>query len=77
SSACSCVQQNLFFIVIFIIITAELFTAVFSCEYSVCGCDSTEAVIRLVVTALVGVAAAAAVVVLVYDIRSRRDEQNL
>ncbi|XP_059399339.1 natural killer cell receptor 2B4-like [Carassius carassius] len=38
--------------------------------------DSTEAVIRLVVTALVGVAAAAAVVVLVYDIRSRRDEQN-
>uniref|UniRef100_A0A8C1TE96 Ig-like domain-containing protein n=1 Tax=Cyprinus carpio TaxID=7962 RepID=A0A8C1TE96_CYPCA len=41
---------------------------------SVCGCGSTEAVIRLVVTALVGVAAAAAVVVLVHDIRSRRDE---
>ncbi|XP_059400083.1 SLAM family member 5-like isoform X2 [Carassius carassius] len=38
--------------------------------------DSTEAVIRLVVTALVGVAAAAAVVVLVYDIRSRRNEQD-
>uniref|UniRef100_A0A8C1YPS2 Ig-like domain-containing protein n=1 Tax=Cyprinus carpio TaxID=7962 RepID=A0A8C1YPS2_CYPCA len=44
---------------------------------SVRGCDSTEAVIRLVVTALVGVAAAAAVVVLVYDIRSRRDGQDL
>uniref|UniRef100_A0A8C1TGF1 Immunoglobulin domain-containing protein n=1 Tax=Cyprinus carpio TaxID=7962 RepID=A0A8C1TGF1_CYPCA len=43
---------------------------------SVRGCDTTGAVIRLVVTALVGVAAAAAVVVLVYDIRSRRDEQN-
>uniref|UniRef100_A0A673LWV2 Uncharacterized protein n=1 Tax=Sinocyclocheilus rhinocerous TaxID=307959 RepID=A0A673LWV2_9TELE len=44
---------------------------------SVCSCGSTEAVIRLVVTALVGVAAAAAVVVLVYDIRSRRAEQNV
>uniref|UniRef100_A0A8C1HQ86 Ig-like domain-containing protein n=1 Tax=Cyprinus carpio carpio TaxID=630221 RepID=A0A8C1HQ86_CYPCA len=43
---------------------------------SVRGCDSTEDVIRLVVTALVGVAAAAAVVVLVYDIRSRRDGKN-
>uniref|UniRef100_A0A8C1P3M4 Ig-like domain-containing protein n=1 Tax=Cyprinus carpio TaxID=7962 RepID=A0A8C1P3M4_CYPCA len=43
---------------------------------SVCGCDSAEAVIRLVVTALVGVAAAAAAVVLVYDIRSRRAEQD-
>ncbi|XP_067252825.1 T-lymphocyte surface antigen Ly-9-like isoform X2 [Chanodichthys erythropterus] len=41
---------------------------------SVRGCDSVEAVIRLVVTALMGVAAAAAVVVLVYDIRSRRAE---
>ncbi|XP_058616315.1 uncharacterized protein LOC131530171 [Onychostoma macrolepis] len=41
------------------------------------GCDSAEAVIRLVVTALVGVAAAAAVVVLVYDIRSRRAEQDV
>ncbi|XP_026054446.1 uncharacterized protein LOC113040319 [Carassius auratus] len=38
-------------------------------------CDSAEAVIRLVVTALVGVAAAAATVVLVYDIRSRKAEQ--
>ncbi|XDV23372.1 hypothetical protein PO909_027967 [Leuciscus waleckii] len=34
----------------------------------------TEAVIRLVVTAVMGVAAVAAVVVLVYDIRSRRVE---
>ncbi|CAM4659206.1 unnamed protein product [Leuciscus chuanchicus] len=33
--------------------------------------DTTEAVIRLVVTALMGVAAVAAIVVLVYDIRSR------
>ncbi|XP_016354719.1 SLAM family member 9-like, partial [Sinocyclocheilus anshuiensis] len=47
-----------------------------TCLDSVRGCGSTEAVIRLVVTALVGVAAAAAVVVLVYDIRSRRDEQD-
>ncbi|XP_016430707.1 uncharacterized protein LOC107757661 [Sinocyclocheilus rhinocerous] len=42
-------------------------------EDCVRGCDSAEAVIRLVVTALVGVAAA---VVLVYDIRSRRAEQD-
>uniref|UniRef100_A0A673JU63 Ig-like domain-containing protein n=1 Tax=Sinocyclocheilus rhinocerous TaxID=307959 RepID=A0A673JU63_9TELE len=34
--------------------------------------QTTEAVIRLVVSAVVGVAAVAAVVVLVYDIRSRR-----
>uniref|UniRef100_A0A8C1MKJ4 Immunoglobulin domain-containing protein n=1 Tax=Cyprinus carpio TaxID=7962 RepID=A0A8C1MKJ4_CYPCA len=40
-------------------------------------CDSAEAVIRLVFTALVGVAAAAAVVVLVYDIRSRRAELDV
>uniref|UniRef100_A0A8C1XG25 Immunoglobulin V-set domain-containing protein n=1 Tax=Cyprinus carpio TaxID=7962 RepID=A0A8C1XG25_CYPCA len=40
-------------------------------------CDSAEAVIRLVVTALVGVAAATAVVVLVYVIRSRRAEQDV
>ncbi|XP_067271111.1 CD48 antigen-like [Pseudorasbora parva] len=33
--------------------------------------DTTEAVIRLVVTALMGVAAVVAIVVLVYDIRSR------
>ncbi|XP_018925374.1 SLAM family member 5-like [Cyprinus carpio] len=36
----------------------------------------TEAVIRLVVTALVGLAAVAAFIVLLYDIRSRRDEQE-
>ncbi|XP_018971076.2 uncharacterized protein LOC109102199 [Cyprinus carpio] len=39
---------------------------------SVCDCDSAEAVIRLVLSALVGMAAVAAFVVLVYDIRSRR-----
>ncbi|XP_059424989.1 uncharacterized protein LOC132159483 [Carassius carassius] len=38
-------------------------------------CGSTKAVFRLVVTALVGVFAVAAVVLLVYDIRSRRAEQ--
>ncbi|XP_043078800.1 uncharacterized protein LOC122327474 [Puntigrus tetrazona] len=38
------------------------------------GCDSAEAVIRLVVTVLVGSAAAAAVAVLVYDIRIRKAE---
>uniref|UniRef100_A0A8C2EH03 Ig-like domain-containing protein n=1 Tax=Cyprinus carpio TaxID=7962 RepID=A0A8C2EH03_CYPCA len=36
----------------------------------------TEAVIRLVVTAVVGLAAAAAFIVLLYDIRSRRVEQE-
>ncbi|XP_073699497.1 CD48 antigen-like [Garra rufa] len=36
----------------------------------------TEVVIRLVVTALVGLAAVAAFIVLVYDIRSRRVEQE-
>ncbi|XP_026101762.1 CD48 antigen-like [Carassius auratus] len=36
----------------------------------------TEPVIRLVVTAVVGLAAVAAFIVLVYDIRSRRDEQE-
>ncbi|KTF77846.1 hypothetical protein cypCar_00042045 [Cyprinus carpio] len=40
-------------------------------------CDSVEAVIRLVLSALVGVAAAAAVIVLVYDIRARRAEKDL
>ncbi|XP_052446096.1 uncharacterized protein LOC127987739 [Carassius gibelio] len=40
-------------------------------------CDSAEAVIRLVISALVGVAAATAVAVLVYDIRSRRAEQDV
>uniref|UniRef100_A0A8C1KM83 Immunoglobulin domain-containing protein n=1 Tax=Cyprinus carpio TaxID=7962 RepID=A0A8C1KM83_CYPCA len=48
-----------------------------SVYYSVHCCDSVEAVIRLVVTALVGVAAAAAVIVLVYDIRARRAEMDL
>nr|XP_055072984.1 SLAM family member 9-like [Misgurnus anguillicaudatus] len=46
------------------------------CSDSVNSCDKTEAVIRLVVSALVGVAAVAASVVLIYDIRSRRDEQK-
>ncbi|KAK2907398.1 hypothetical protein Q8A67_006383 [Cirrhinus molitorella] len=40
------------------------------------GCNAAEAVLRLVVTALVGVAAVAAVVLLLYDIRSRRAEQE-
>ncbi|XP_043078844.1 SLAM family member 5-like [Puntigrus tetrazona] len=39
--------------------------------------EGTEAVIRLVVTALVGVAAVAAFIVLVYDIRSRRVEKDV
>uniref|UniRef100_A0A8C2HF73 Ig-like domain-containing protein n=1 Tax=Cyprinus carpio TaxID=7962 RepID=A0A8C2HF73_CYPCA len=39
-------------------------------------CYSVEAVIRLVVTAVVGVAAVAAVVVLVYDIKSRTGEKR-
>ncbi|XP_067284415.1 uncharacterized protein [Pseudorasbora parva] len=47
-----------------------------TCSDSLRGCDAVEAVIRLVCTALVGVAAAAAIVVLVYDIRSRRAEQD-
>ncbi|XP_073793441.1 uncharacterized protein isoform X8 [Danio rerio] len=38
--------------------------------------DSPEAVIRLVVTVLMGVAALAAVVVLVYDIKTRREEER-
>ncbi|XP_073669655.1 uncharacterized protein [Paramisgurnus dabryanus] len=46
------------------------------CSESVSCCDTTEAVIRLVSSALVGVAAVAACVVLIYDIRSRRDEQK-
>uniref|UniRef100_A0A672RTZ5 Ig-like domain-containing protein n=1 Tax=Sinocyclocheilus grahami TaxID=75366 RepID=A0A672RTZ5_SINGR len=41
--------------------------------YSVHCCGSTEAVIRLVLSALVGVAT---VILLVYDIRSRRSEQD-
>ncbi|XP_048013382.1 uncharacterized protein LOC125246454 [Megalobrama amblycephala] len=44
------------------------------CSDSVHGYNAVEAVIRLVVTVLVGVAAVAAAVVLVYDIRSRRAE---
>ncbi|XP_016107294.1 SLAM family member 5-like [Sinocyclocheilus grahami] len=43
------------------------------CAECVCCCNSTEAVIQLAVSALVGVAT---VVVLVYDIRSRRAEQK-
>ncbi|XP_016370431.1 uncharacterized protein LOC107710205 [Sinocyclocheilus rhinocerous] len=46
------------------------------CSEEVSCCESTEAVIRLAVTALVGLAAAAAFIVLVYDIRSRRVEQE-
>ncbi|XP_065100457.1 uncharacterized protein [Paramisgurnus dabryanus] len=46
------------------------------CSDFVNSCALTEAVIRLVVSALVGVAAVAASVVLIYDIRSRRDEQK-
>ncbi len=41
-------------------------------EVHVNSCDSVEAVIRLVVTALMGVAAAAAAVLLVNDVRSTR-----
>ncbi len=41
-------------------------------EVHIHGCDSVEAVIRLVVTALMGVAAAAAAVLLVNDLRSAR-----
>ncbi|XP_058618079.1 uncharacterized protein LOC131531382 [Onychostoma macrolepis] len=41
-------------------------------EVHIHGCDTVEAVIRLVVTALMGVAAAAAAVLLVNDIRSTR-----
>ncbi|KAL1252062.1 hypothetical protein QQF64_019858, partial [Cirrhinus molitorella] len=44
-----------------------------SVYYSVHCCGSTEAVIRLVLSALVGVAT---VILLVYDIRSRRAEQD-
>ncbi|KAL1277135.1 hypothetical protein QQF64_023808 [Cirrhinus molitorella] len=47
-----------------------------SCRTCSGGCDTVEAVIRLVISGLMGVAAAAAVVVLYYDIRSRRAEQN-
>ncbi|XP_050951583.1 uncharacterized protein LOC127154215 isoform X3 [Labeo rohita] len=43
---------------------------------SICYCGTAESVIRLVTSALVGVAAAAAVVVLIYDIRSRKVEQK-
>uniref|UniRef100_A0A9J8AW17 Ig-like domain-containing protein n=2 Tax=Cyprinus carpio TaxID=7962 RepID=A0A9J8AW17_CYPCA len=46
------------------------------CSEEVRYCESTEPVIRLVVTAVVGLAAAAAFIVLVYDIRSRRVEQE-
>ncbi|XP_051549292.1 uncharacterized protein LOC127438045 [Myxocyprinus asiaticus] len=47
------------------------------CSDCVSYCDSSEAVIRLVISALVGMASMAAIVVLVYDIiRSRRIEQE-
>ncbi|KAA0711805.1 hypothetical protein E1301_Tti019120 [Triplophysa tibetana] len=39
-------------------------------------CETVEALTRLVVTAVMGVAAVAAVIVLSYDIRSRRDEHK-
>ncbi|XP_056614798.1 uncharacterized protein LOC130429965 [Triplophysa dalaica] len=44
------------------------------CSDCVNCCDTTEGFIRLVVSALVGMAAVAALVVLIYDIRSRREE---
>ncbi|KAK7136756.1 hypothetical protein R3I93_016956 [Phoxinus phoxinus] len=46
------------------------------CTDEVSFCESTEAVIRLAGTALVSLAAAAAFIVLVYDIRSRRTEME-
>ncbi|KAI2645464.1 CD48 antigen [Labeo rohita] len=46
------------------------------CSDGVHYCGGTEAVIRLVVTALVGLAAIAAIIVLVHDIKSRRTEQE-
>ncbi|XP_067271112.1 CD276 antigen-like [Pseudorasbora parva] len=46
------------------------------CSDEVSCCESTEAVIRLAVTALMGLAAVAAFIVLVFDIRSRRVEQE-
>uniref|UniRef100_A0A672KQS0 Ig-like domain-containing protein n=1 Tax=Sinocyclocheilus grahami TaxID=75366 RepID=A0A672KQS0_SINGR len=44
--------------------------------YSVHYCGTAEVVIRLVVSALMGVAAVAAIVVLVYDIKSRTGEKR-
>ncbi|XP_056614321.1 uncharacterized protein LOC130429657 isoform X2 [Triplophysa dalaica] len=44
-----------------------------TCEGCVCCCGFTEAVIRLVVSALVGVATVA---ILVYDVRSRRESAS-
>lgn len=49
--------------------------SVFSSD-EVHNCGGTETVIRLAVTALVGLAAVAAFIVLVYDIKSRRSEQE-
>ncbi|XP_073669742.1 uncharacterized protein [Paramisgurnus dabryanus] len=46
------------------------------CSDCVNCCDTTKVVIRLVVSALVGVATVTAVVVLFYDIRSRRAEHE-
>ncbi|XP_057182122.1 carcinoembryonic antigen-related cell adhesion molecule 3-like [Triplophysa rosa] len=45
-------------------------------NYYMSSCDTLEAVIRLVISGLVGVAAVAASIVLVHDIRSRRAEEN-
>ncbi|KAA0711854.1 hypothetical protein E1301_Tti022560 [Triplophysa tibetana] len=44
------------------------------CSDNICTCGFTEAVIRFVISALVGVATVA---VLVYDVKSRRDEQKV
>ncbi|XP_057181350.1 uncharacterized protein LOC130548527 [Triplophysa rosa] len=46
------------------------------CSDCLSSCDATEAVFRLVASVLVGVAAVAASIVLIYDIRSRRAEQE-
>ncbi|CAM4658056.1 unnamed protein product [Leuciscus chuanchicus] len=64
----------MFFIIIrIIIISVQMFTAVFSIEYIVHCYSFTEAVIRLVVSAVVGVATVA---IVVYDITSRRAEKK-
>ncbi|XP_056095309.1 uncharacterized protein LOC130073756 isoform X1 [Rhinichthys klamathensis goyatoka] len=51
----------------------DINTLCHTCAECVCCCDSTKAVIQLVLSALVGVATVA---VLVYDITSRRAEQK-
>ncbi|XP_057181129.1 uncharacterized protein LOC130548399 [Triplophysa rosa] len=47
-----------------------------SCSDVTHSCGTAEALMRLVITAVIGVAAVAAVIVLSYDIRSRRDEHK-